>query len=149
MARLLSVTESKLGGMTHSAPIAKAYGVNKVKAFRVEGADDTSFELDERGAKKLRVVTETYAAMKTAINTADTVVGAQSIEANVKRIIGKSEDDATGYLKSFPTDDIVEIYPDPDDATDSIIRISEGAKLEDTLYVVDETVAALIALANI
>ncbi len=147
MARLVTVTEEQYNGKTHSTALSKAYGAKFIKSF-VDNSGDTTVTLDGRNEKDIRVVSQSVATLKTAFNAAETTVttSAFAITLTVKRLQGQTVDGSTATV--FPTRSIVEILPDPDDAADSLVVVRDDNALTDTIYVVDETVAAILALSE-
>lgn len=148
MARLVTVTETINNGKTLTAPTAKAYGAKFIRKFEdISGA--TTVSIKGRSVLDTRVVSDTYADLKTAYNAAETTTNTTNyqIELNVFNQVGQARL-TTAIPVAFPVDSIVEVQPDPDNAADSLVTVRNDNKLSDDQYIVDETVAAILVLSE-
>jgi hypothetical protein len=140
MSILIQGTEIQ-NSQGQSTLIVKLYGVPFINALRARDTDCV-IVLDGRRNNEERVVSETYSAISAlaSVGYIDFV-----LPVTVKAVSGVNRD-SYPYSLSIKASQIVEIYANPQDSNDSIIRARDEDKIEDVFYTVDETLAAIVAL---
>jgi len=149
MSKLISITEEKIGSTTHTTPITKLLGVKKI--VDVLDANIGSKALirtkNNRTESENRVVTETTAAVLVLQNAA-AAADKEAIALTLKKIDGEIAGHETTGVRNFTLKDMIEVQADPADANDSLVTMEHPHSSSLTTYVVDETVAAILADAN-
>jgi hypothetical protein len=134
---LINATETKFRQLTHRTPIAKLYGTRYIKTLKANGSNCTVFT-DGKHLQEERLVSDTFAAMNILTNGGYVDF---LIELNVKAING-TDVDAT-YAQSFRVSQIVEAQANNED---SDVKIRSNNRVEDDVFTVDETLAAIMLL---
>ncbi len=149
MAKLIEVSEEKVGSITHTSAITKLLGVKKIIDVVESGVGSKALIRTKRGHTEPddRLVTETVAAVL-ALQNGTAAADKEAIPLTLKKIQGDVAGHETTGVRNFTLKDFVTVEVDPEDATDSIVAMEHPRVSGLTYYFVDETVAAILALAN-
>ena len=143
MAILIPVTEETNRQGVNNPFISKLYGVPFINKIRENGVKSTII-LDGKRNDEERIVSESK-------STIDALVSSGYLDfmfnLTVKNVSGSLNDDYP-YSASLKASQIVEVYSNPETPSDSIVRYRDESKQEDTLYTVDEDLAAIISLMS-
>lgn len=141
MGVLIPITEETNRQGTNDPFISKLYGIPFINKIRENGAKSTII-LDGKRYDEERIVSESKSTIDALVNS-----GYLDFMFNltVKNVSGSLNDDYP-YSISLTASQIVEVYEDSETPSDSIIRYRDDSKQEDTLYTVDEDLAAITAL---
>lgn len=146
MARLISITEEALNSTTHDTAKTKLLGTNFIVATRAEGSKCRIFTKGHgfEGRVDERLVTETQATVVAAMNTANGDVKVLNLP-----LIGDNETtNFTNRNEGVLIDEILEVVVNADSAGDSDVSIVRYNTKKAIKYVVDDTVANILAAAN-
>jgi len=146
MSKLISVTEVGYNGVTHFQSKAAAIAGARVKNA-VNTTDDPSgcliaYEESYGAINAIVRVSETAATVLSRANTANTTNNTVTIS------LTKINDDASTETVVQRIEDILHVYPHPDSSSDSLVVVQDAVKVSTYAYKVDQTVAAIILLAN-
>jgi len=152
-ANVIQVTEERNNSHTPSTPIVKLIsvaGIDKVIDDPVSGSKALIFNAraNGKGASSIqgeRLVTQSRGTVQTAMDVSHTN---STFAVTVKGKEGDSPSLPTTGTKVIGVGTVVEAFAAPD-VTDSILVLQESGKTNRTIYTVDETVAALLALINV
>jgi len=141
MGVLIPVTEETNRQGVNDPFVSKLYGIPFINKIRENGAKSTII-LDGKRCDEERIVSESKSTIDALVNS-----GYLDFMFNltVKNTSGSLNDDYP-YSISLTASQIVEVYEDSKTPSDSIIRYRDDSKQEDTLYTVDEDLAAITAL---
>ena len=141
MGVLIPITEETNRQGTNDPFISKLYGIPFINKIRENGAKSTII-LDGKRYDEERIVSESKSTIDALVNS-----GYLDFMFNltVKNVSGSLNDDYP-YSISLTASQIVEVYEDSETPSDSIVRYRDDSKQEDTLYTVDEDLAAITAL---
>jgi hypothetical protein len=145
MSILISLSEEQAGSTTHASAITKLYSVPFINKTRQYPADTTKtvLHLDGKGGVDERLVSETSTVVNNLVNGGYVdfmlVLTVKAVSGNIN--------DSYPYSMSVKASAVVEIYADPNDANDSIVRVRDEDKQEDVFYTVDETLAVITGLS--
>jgi len=141
MSILIQGTEIQ-NSQGQSTSIVKLYGVPFINTLRARDTDCV-IVLNGRRNNEERIVSESYSTVSAlaSLGHSDFV-----IPITVKAVSGVNRD-SYPYSLSIKASQIVEVYANPQDSNDSIIRVRDEEKIEDVYYTVDETLADIVALA--
>jgi len=141
MGVLIPITEETNRQGTNDPFISKLYGIPFINKIRENGAKSTII-LDGKRYDEERIVSESKSTIDALVNS-----GYLDFMFNltVKNVSGSLNDDYP-YSISLTASQIVEVYKDSETPSDSIVRYRDDSKQEDTLYTVDEDLAAITAL---
>ncbi len=146
MARAVEVTEVSRNGNTPLTPLTKYIGVKSIINIVEDGTG--SIVVTEGKAHNVeRVVEEDPATLQAAIDGAETA-GVNQVNYDVLNIVGYQEDNFETRPQTFLIDRINEFREDPTDNTRTRILYNEEHRQEMVVYVVDETVANVLADVN-
>lgn len=147
MARLGEITEEKFNNVTHATAVTKLINTAMVVNIQdIESKGSILYKKANSGRKQRRVTTELRAALLTEFNVDEgTTSGVSNIPVVVKRQNGVLF--ATTRTMNLAIQQIIEVQADKDDANDSRIEYQEFSG-KTGIYIVDDTVAAIKALAN-
>lgn len=143
MSILIPVSEERNPQLLHKTPVSKLYGVPFINSIRDKISGVGSIvEMDGKNNNEVREVSDLYSAIDilAKVGYIDFM-----LPINVKSVSGNQRD-SYPYSYSIKASSIVEAYANPNDASDSIIRVRDNEKQEDKLYTVDETLAEITAL---
>ena len=147
MARLGEITEEIFNNVTHATAVTKL--INTAMVVNVQDINSKGvvfYKKANSGKKQRRTCTELRSALLTEFNVDEgTTSGVSNIPVTV--IQQNSVVFATPKVFNLAIQQIIEVQPDKDSATDSRIEYQNfSGKTE--IYIVDDTVAAIKALAN-
>jgi len=145
MSRLISVTEVAYNGVAHFQTKSAAIAGARVKSA-VNVTDPSGCEIiyeESYGAQNAIVrVGETASTVLTRTNAVNTTNNIVTIA------LTKINDDASTEAVNVRVQDILHVYPHPDSASDSLVVLQDTVKVSTYSMKVDQTVAAIILLAN-
>lgn len=149
MAKLIEITEEKSGSTVHPTPIAKLLGTHKIiQVLDASGGAKSEIIMENRQTEPLhKILTENVAAVL-ALQNAPAAADKVSIPLTLIKIEGDVAGHETIGIRNFSLKNIQEVQADPLDATNSIVTVEERRSSVLVHYFVDETVAAILALAN-
>ncbi len=130
MAILIQVTEESGRQGVNETPISKLYGIPYFSSVSDNGTSATII-IDGRNSNEERVVSETYADIKTAseVGYLDFMLALNNVD---------------GTDISLKASGIVEVYENSD--SKGVIRYRDHERTEDIFYTVDEDMTAILAL---
>ena len=147
MARLGEITEEIFNNRTHSTAITKLINTAMVVNVQdINGKGVILYKKANSGKKQRRTCTELRSALLTEFNVDE---GATSGVSNIPVVVKRQNSVlfATTRTMNLAIQQIIEVQADKDDANDSRIEYQAfSGKTE--IYIVDDTLAAIKALAN-
>ncbi len=141
MAILVSLNVEKNNSGTLSAPRTTLYGIPFITLVRANGAGSTLIVKGLNGPEEV-IVSQSYASVDALINAGYLDF---SIPLTVNSVVGIPRD-TYPYAISLRASNIVEVYANPQNASESVVTYRDEESPNDRLYIVNEDLAAISAL---
>jgi len=140
MAVLIPVTEESNRQGTHKSPVSKLYGIPHISKMRSRGSKTVLFIGNENSEE--RTVSESYEDLNPLVNNGfmDSL-----IPLNVIDFTGRN--DKYPYKTSLKSSNIIEVYKDEEDPSNSVVRYMDEGK--DVLYTVSESLTDILSLTPV
>jgi len=142
MSILVPVTEESNRQGALRTPVSKLYGIPHVSLMRSRGSKTVLFiggvVLEER------LVSQDYATLDPLFNSgySDFLLPLNVIGT------GGNINDTYPYKVSLRASNIVEIYEQEEDPSNSVVRYRDNEKKDDKLYIVDESINDILSLST-